>query len=269
MIDQHITRDEAMAELDDLARRASLATAPAAEAASPPAGADLAPANEPGPARSKGRLRVHGLDLSIETPRGEKRRGTRPDGSTWEATAAADYGSIRRTEGADGEAVDVYVGPHADVRSARVRGDQQRVDGTGFDEHKVLLGFESRETAERAYHSPAISAGRAPARPVRTFENAEAFRSWQSADTSQPASISGITDDASSTRSATTVEAPASGAASGGRLDDFMQRWSRRMAMEDQGQAIRRHGRPWRATGRRRARSAATYPSSTGGPAPL
>lgn len=63
--------------------------------------------------------------------------------------------TVLRTEGADGEHVDVYVGPHH--RSLRAFIVDQ-VDAKGrFDEHKLLLGFTSREEAKAAYakHFPA------------------------------------------------------------------------------------------------------------------
>src|SRR5688500_12742205 len=60
----------------------------------------------------KGHIRVHGLDITIENPRGSNRSGTSPDGKKWTSRLPHHYGYIRRTEGGDRDNVDVYVGPH-------------------------------------------------------------------------------------------------------------------------------------------------------------
>lgn len=101
---------------------------------------------------AKGHVSLQGLDISIENPRGSERSGKRPDGSTWSHTMSDHYGYIRRTEGADGEHVDVYIGPKPE--SKRVYVVDQIDQQTGkFDEHKVMLGFTDRGAAERAYKS--------------------------------------------------------------------------------------------------------------------
>jgi hypothetical protein len=93
---------------------------------------------------------VHGLDVFIETSLGAERSGTAPDGSPWTVTMPADYGFIRKTNGADGEAVDCYVGPDADTE--RVWIVYQNDVATGeFDEHKVMLGFPDRAAALVTY----------------------------------------------------------------------------------------------------------------------
>lgn len=102
-----------------------------------------------------GHVRIAGLDVAIEWPEGSTRRGVGKDGSTWQRRMGAHYGYIKRTEGADGEQVDVYVGPHH--RSLRAFVVDQ-VDAAGrWDEHKLLLGFADRAEAKAAYakHYPA------------------------------------------------------------------------------------------------------------------
>ena len=61
-----------------------------------------------------GRLKVNGLDVSIEHPAGVKRN---PKHSKKLSHA---YGYVRRTEGADGEKVDVFLGERADDTSMPV-----------------------------------------------------------------------------------------------------------------------------------------------------
>lgn len=122
---------------------------------------------------AKGHAKVAGLDVTIENPRGSVRSGKRPDGSKWEHTMSDHYGYIKRTTGADGEHVDVYVGPH--VESDRVYVVDQ-VDAAGkFDEHKVMLGFSGKDEAVAAYASnfdPGWKVG-----PV-TEMTAEQFKGW-------------------------------------------------------------------------------------------
>lgn len=68
----------------------------------------------------------------------------------WMVTIPVDYGYIRRTQGADGDQVDVFVGPNPETPEAFII--NQRKPGTlEFDEHKVMLGFTSARAAERAY----------------------------------------------------------------------------------------------------------------------
>lgn len=100
----------------------------------------------------KGHVRVAGLDISIENPRGSVRRGTRPDGSEWSHEMSDHYGYIRRTEGADGEQVDVYVGPQEDSQRVFIVDQVNQQDGS-FDEHKVMLGYPDMDAAIAAYRS--------------------------------------------------------------------------------------------------------------------
>ena len=57
---------------------------------------------------------------------------------------------IRRTTGADGEQIDCYVGPNPDAPIAWVIMQRDLRTG-GFDEHKVMLGFDSEAVAVGAY----------------------------------------------------------------------------------------------------------------------
>lgn len=103
----------------------------------------------------KGKLRMHGLDISIETPKGEKRKPEWPK-------LPAHYGYIRSTEGEDGDHLDCFVGKHKNADMAYVVYQNDK-DGQ-FDEHKVMLGFKSKKKAVKAY-SKAYD-GRDPAKVV-------------------------------------------------------------------------------------------------------
>jgi hypothetical protein len=96
----------------------------------------------------KGHTRIHGLDISIENPRGSIR--TAKDGS-WKVRMPCAYGYIRGTEGSDGDHVDCYLGPH--LKSPHVFVIDQNDLRTGkHDEHKCMIGFGSKTQAKEAYH---------------------------------------------------------------------------------------------------------------------
>lgn len=97
----------------------------------------------------KGHVTVQGLDITLENPRGSTRSGTDPDGNEWSVTMAHHYGYLKRTKGADGEHVDVFVGQDLDSDAVFIV-DQVNPDGS-FDEHKVLLGFKNQVQARKGY----------------------------------------------------------------------------------------------------------------------
>ncbi|MDR1282393.1 MAG: hypothetical protein LBK99_16460 [Opitutaceae bacterium] len=97
----------------------------------------------------KKHIRVHGLPISIETPRGFIRSGQSANGTPWANAMSCDYGYIRGTRGRDGDHLDVFVGPNPRSELAVII-NQTDAAGT-FDEHKILLGFEREADAVAAY----------------------------------------------------------------------------------------------------------------------
>jgi hypothetical protein len=97
---------------------------------------------------AKGTTRVHGMRITIETPMFQSRRG-KQDGIPWSVLCMAHYGYINGTKGADGDAIDIFVGPMPESLSVFVVNQVNR-DGA-FDEHKVMLGFADEESARNAY----------------------------------------------------------------------------------------------------------------------
>jgi hypothetical protein len=97
---------------------------------------------------AKGSFRMHGLRITIETPMFQSRRG-KQDGKPWSITCMAHYGYVNGTKGADGDAIDVFVGPAPE--SLRVYVINQNGKGGTFDEHKVMLGFTDQDQACAAY----------------------------------------------------------------------------------------------------------------------
>ncbi len=98
----------------------------------------------------KGRARLNGFAITIENPRDSIRSGTSPDGTKWESKMAHHYGDLQRTAGADGDPVDVFIGPRPDLDTVFVVDQVDPATGD-FDEHKVMMGFKSIEDARAGY----------------------------------------------------------------------------------------------------------------------
>jgi hypothetical protein len=95
-----------------------------------------------------GRVQAFGLNLAIEQPRNTYRTGIGKDGKRWTTRLAAHYGSISGTKGADGDAVDCFIGFYPQSEYAWVI--NQYINGQ-WDEHKVMLAFPDAVSAQRAY----------------------------------------------------------------------------------------------------------------------
>jgi hypothetical protein len=134
----------------------------------------------------KGHVAWKGLDITIENAKGSERTGTDSDGETWSVTMPAHYGYIKRTEGADGDHVDVYLGDKPDSDLVFVV-DQVDAETGAFDEHKVLLGFASLKQATATYDA-AFSDGKGPQRRgAITGTSVDEFKRWLAdGDTSRP-----------------------------------------------------------------------------------
>lgn len=99
----------------------------------------------------KGHARIHGLDISIENPKGSVRSGIGENGEPWENVSPAHYGYIRKTVGKDGDHVDVYVGDNPESRKVFLV-DQINPATGRFDEHKSILGVDTRDEAIQLYN---------------------------------------------------------------------------------------------------------------------
>jgi len=98
-----------------------------------------------------GEISMFGLNLAIENPKGSVRSGKDNLGEEWSITMLNDYGHIKGTTGADGDEVDIFIGPNLSSELVFVI-NQMSVDGS-FDEHKVMLGFDDAESAKMGYLS--------------------------------------------------------------------------------------------------------------------
>jgi hypothetical protein len=104
----------------------------------------------------KGHVSVQGVPVSIETAEGGTRSGVTPEGKPWSVVSPAHYGYIKRTTGADGEQIDVYIGPDVgsdtvfvidQVHPARVSGFTT-AKGSTYVAHED--GTTTRNKAERS-----------------------------------------------------------------------------------------------------------------------
>jgi hypothetical protein len=103
----------------------------------------------------KGHIKIGGLDISVENARHSTRGKRNPDGSLrWANEMPAHYGYIRGTIGADGDQVDVFLGPKPTQLDRIWIIDQAKLSRKGnvkFDEHKVMLGYKSAKKALKDY----------------------------------------------------------------------------------------------------------------------
>lgn len=114
----------------------------------------------------KGKLQWHGLTISIETPKGQRRK---PD----QKPLVAHYGYVLGTEGRDGDHVDVFIGPKLDSEIVFVI--DQVTQGGRFDEHKAVIGVTSKKRAKQLYLANYPSGWKCG--PI-TSMTVEQFKAW-------------------------------------------------------------------------------------------
>ncbi|MEG1543266.1 MAG: JAB domain-containing protein, partial [Tannerellaceae bacterium] len=132
-----------------------------------------------------GHTTLDGRNVTIENPKGSVRSGVDADGKAWSQEMKNTYGYFRRTEGNDGDHVDVFIGDKLASGKVFVV-DQIDKDGL-FDEHKVMYGFDSKEDAEAAYLSN-YEEGWQGLGAITEFEK-ESFFDWlDNEDKSKPVS---------------------------------------------------------------------------------
>jgi hypothetical protein len=100
---------------------------------------------EPG----KGHKFFNGFFVKVEHPAGSTRTGTDAAGNPWATKMHNDYGELPGSVGADGDPVDVYLGPHADAKIVHV---VHMNDANGaYDEDKSFLGFKNQKAVIDAF----------------------------------------------------------------------------------------------------------------------
>lgn len=123
-------------------------------------------------------MEIGGHHVVIETPKGSLRKG-----AGWEVRMPVHYGYIRGTASAEGphEQMDCFIGPN--TFSERVWIIKQLTDDGAFDEHKVMLGFDSMQDAIDAY-CKSFSDGKGPNRlgdvhRMTTRDLTDWLKQWQ------------------------------------------------------------------------------------------
>lgn len=116
-----------------------------------------------------------GLDITLENLKGHSRFGIGKDGKKWSVRMPAHYGYLKRTEGADGDHLDVYLLPNEKSDQVFVI-DQKDYETGRFDEHKIILGASSEKEAKKTYLS-GFSDGKNRIKHMRRMTMSE-FKEW-------------------------------------------------------------------------------------------
>lgn len=107
--------------------------------------------------------KFQGLTISVENKAGTTRKGTSPHWGPWETHMKFDYGYVKGSKGMDGGGVDCFIGPKKNAKMAYVVHILKLPDFKKYDEDKVMLGFNSKAEAKKAfmvhYDSPKFYGG--------------------------------------------------------------------------------------------------------------
>ena len=99
-----------------------------------------------------GHVKIDGMDVTIENPKGSIRRGTDAHGKEWQSEMHYDYGYIRGTKAVDNDHIDIFLSDNPETGNVFVV-DQVNPKTGEFDESKVMYGFASEQEARDAYLS--------------------------------------------------------------------------------------------------------------------
>src|SRR5256885_352812 len=134
---------------------------------------------------AKGEVSFAGMTLAIENPKGSTRTGVKRTGEHWSRQMAHDYGYVKRTEGADGDPVDVFLTGKPDTGKVFVVNQVDPATGK-FDEVKAVLGAANPEEAQAVYRANYPKGWKGLGSIVEM--PTERFRHWAgSEDASKPA----------------------------------------------------------------------------------
>lgn len=158
-----------------------------------------------------GKIRMSGMDISIENPQGSERRGVDADGKEWSTPMRDHYGYFKGTTAADGDKLDVFIKPGTPQDYAGPVFVVDQVDPkTGkFDEHKVVFGAADQAEAEviyrRNYSADWQGLANITALPM------PAFKAWASSKATRKP-LGNITEQANVQNAAPGTEAQAAAA---------------------------------------------------------
>lgn len=97
-----------------------------------------------------GHVKVDGIDITIENPKGSVRSGKDANGKEWIVTMNNTYGYIRGTRGVDGDHIDIFLSDNPESGNVYVIDQVDQQTGM-YDESKVMYGFNSIDEAKDAY----------------------------------------------------------------------------------------------------------------------
>lgn len=183
----------AQARLEAQARGATLVDEEASLAAPEPTPAQIAAGNY-----KKGHLKVGPLNIAVENPVGSLRKG-QENGKAWETQMQAHYGYVKRTTGADGDQVDVFLkeGTASDFTGTVYVIDQFNPATGRFDEHKAMIGYRSQAEAAVAYDAHFADGSGPKRRRAVVAMPMESFARWaREGNTAQAVSQAGQQADA-------------------------------------------------------------------------
>jgi len=132
---------------------------------------------------SMGHVKLDGFDISIENPRGSIRSGVSPEGKRWSNIMPADYGYFKGTVGNDKDHIDVFMGDNLDSDKVFVV-DQVDPETYEFDEHKVMMGYNSISKARNAYNEAYDEGWEGLGAISRTTK--DGLKEWFKGDTKKP-----------------------------------------------------------------------------------
>lgn len=132
----------------------------------------------------KAHVSIQGIDVAIENPKGSVRSGT-DDNGLWSVAMPDHYGYIKRTEGADGDALDTFIGKNPESNKVFVV-DQVNPDTGKFEQHKAIIGFDNAQDAMSSYQSAFTDKGKERMGAVAEM-NVDQFKNWLvEGDTKKP-----------------------------------------------------------------------------------
>jgi len=100
----------------------------------------------------QGNVNIQGIPIAIENRKGSKRKWKDAQGNTGETRMQYAYGYVKRTQGLDGDEMDVFVGPNPKAENVYIV-HQQNPDVGTYDEEKVMIGFSDPHRALAAYRA--------------------------------------------------------------------------------------------------------------------
>lgn len=144
---------------------------------------------------AKGHVTFEGYPVTLENAKGSTRRGVGPDGRPWSVKLPYDYGYIKRTEGADGDHVDVIIGRHGETGQVFIVNQIDPKTGK-FDEHKVIMGEHTLEEARELYKR-GFSDGSGESRIGSIVETTpEGLREWVGSASDGPVTTNSVVTNA-------------------------------------------------------------------------